>query len=174
MIPNLIGHPDKRMAAGHPEVLAELRELRSESVLAGGGYEPGEDFDFRMITYRMKEVYCTQGQNLPSLRAARSYNPALLNPRAMEKLGVEEGDLVVVDSGFGKVEAVVEASDGVQPGVVALAFGWGDPSDERGVREKGTNVQTLIPDDVRYDPITGLALQSAVPVNIYARAGSGN
>ncbi len=92
----------------------------------------------------------------------------------MEKLGVEEGDLVVVDSGFGKVEAVVEASDGVQPGVVALAFGWGDPSDERGVREKGTNVQTLIPDDVRYDPITGLALQSAVPVNIYARAGSGN
>jgi hypothetical protein len=51
--------------------------------------------------------------------------------------------------------------------VIALAHGWGDPSDDRDVREKGSNVQRLIPDDQRYDPVTGLALQSAVPVNVY-------
>jgi hypothetical protein len=60
----------------------------------------------------------------------------------------------------------VEASDEIGPGVVALAFGWGDPSDDRDVAEKGCNVQRLIPDDVRYDPITGLAQFSAVPVSI--------
>ena len=49
---------------------------------------------------------------------------------------------------------------------VAVAFGWGDPSDDRGVREKGSNVQRLIPDDVRYDPVTGLALMTAIPVNV--------
>ena len=54
------------------------------------------------------------------------------------------------------------------PGVIAFAFGWGDPSDGRDAREKGSNVQRLIPDDRRYDPVTGLALQSAVPVNVYA------
>ena len=32
--------------------------------------------------------------------------------------------------------------------------------------------QRLIPDDVRYDPITGLALQSAVPVNVHARGAA--
>ena len=64
----------------------------------------------------------------------------------------------------------MEATEDLAPGVIALAFGWGDPSDGRDVREKGCNVQRLIPDDRRYDPITGLALQSAIPVNVLARA----
>ena len=59
---------------------------------------------------------------------------------------------------------------GLAADVIALAFGWGDPSDDRDVREKGSNVQRLIPDDYRYDPVTGLALQTAVPVNVYTPA----
>jgi hypothetical protein len=50
--------------------------------------------------------------------------------------------------------------------VIALAFGWGDPSEAPNARENGCNVQRLIPDDQRYDPVTGLALQTAVPVNV--------
>jgi len=165
-IPNMIGHEDKKMAAGHPEVIAELLSVRAEPVIDGGGYEIDEKAPFRLITYRMKEVYCTQGQDLPSLRAKRPFNPVLMNPQAMESLGVKEGDRVKLDSGYGDVEGIVEASEDIQPGVVALAFGWGDPSDDRDVREKGCNVQRLIPDDQRYDPITGLAQFSAVPVNI--------
>ena len=49
---------------------------------------------------------------------------------------------------------------------IAFAFGWGDPSDSRPAREKGSNVQRLISDDVGYDGVTGLALQSAIPVNV--------
>lgn len=169
IIPNMIGHEDRRMAAGHPEVIAELRKVRAEPMIEGGGYEPDEHFDFRMITYRMKEVYCTQGQNLPSLRRKRSFNPVLMNPKAMQSLGVADGDVVVVKSGFGSVEGIVEATEDLAPGVIALAFGWGDPSDIRDVSQKGCNVQRLIPDDERYDPITGLALQSAIPVNVQAR-----
>jgi anaerobic selenocysteine-containing dehydrogenase len=166
IIPNMIGHEDRRMAAGHPDVIAELREVRAEWVPASGGYEPDEDFAFRMITYRMKESYCTQGQNLPSLQSKRSFNPALMNPDSMTALGVQDGDRVIVDSGFGQVEAIAEQSADVAPGVIALSFGWGDPSDDRDVREKGSNVQRLVPDDQRFDPITGLALQSAIPVNV--------
>jgi anaerobic selenocysteine-containing dehydrogenase len=166
VIPSMIGHEDRRLVAGHPEVIAELREVRAEPVIETGGYAPEEDFAFRMITYRMREVYCTQGQNLPSLRARRSFNPVLMNPGDMRSLGVEEGGRVLVDSGFGSVEAIAEGTDDLKPGVIALAFGWGDPSDDRGVRDKGCNVQRLIPDDVRYDPVTGLAQMSAVPVNV--------
>jgi anaerobic selenocysteine-containing dehydrogenase len=166
MIPNGIGHKDGKMAAGHPEVIAELREVRSEPVVEAGGFASDEEFGFRMITYRMKEVYCTQGQNLPSLRKKRSFNPVLMNPQSMASLGVADGDVVVVDSGYGQLEGIVEGTMDLAPGVIALAHGWGDPSDERDVREKGCNVQRLIPDDSRYDPITGLAQQSAVPVNV--------
>ena len=166
VIPNMIGHEDRKMAAGHPEVIAELRSVRSEPVLEDGGYEINERAPFRLITYRMKEVYCTQGQILPSLRARRPFNPVLMNPEAMASLGVRDGDRVKLDSGFGQVEGIVEGSEDLSPGVVALGFGWGDPLDSRDVREKGCNVQRLIPDDQRYDPITGLALQTAIPVRV--------
>ena len=169
LLPSMIGYEDKKMAVGHPAVLGDLRVLRGEPVIDGGGYEPGEDCSFRLISYRMQESYCTQGQNLPSLRRKRPFNPLLMHPEAMEVLGVKNDDIVLVDSGFGTVEAIVEATEDLKPDVVALAFGWGDPSDEGDVRKKGSNVQRLIPDDVRYDPVTGLAQTTAIPVNIHPK-----
>ena len=166
VVPNMIGHRDKKMAAGHPAVLAELREVFAEPVLAGGGYAPDEDFAFRMITYRMKEVYCTQGQNLPSLRAKRRYNPVLMHPESMRELELVDGDAVWVENEHGRVEGFVEASPDVGRRTIAFAFGWGNPSDPRPAREKGSNVQRLTTDDHRYDDVTGLALQSAIPVNV--------
>jgi anaerobic selenocysteine-containing dehydrogenase len=172
VIPNMIGHADKKMAAGHPDVISELRAVRAEPVTGSGGYAEGEDLRFRMITYRMKEVYCTQGQNLPSLRRKRSYNPVLMNPTTMADLSLVDGDTVCVENAHGQVEGIVEASDDVGPETIAFAFGWGNPNDPRPMREKGSNVQRLIPDDWRYDSVTGLALQSAVPVNVRAAASA--
>jgi anaerobic selenocysteine-containing dehydrogenase len=131
VIPNMIGHADKKIAAGHPEVIAELAQVLEEPLLAGGEYDASAKFDFRMITYRMQDVYCTQGHNLPSLTKKRTYNPVLMNPESMKTLGVKTGDLVVVESGFGKVEAVVEESKELGRNVIGLAHGWGDPCDER-------------------------------------------
>jgi len=166
ILPSMIGHPNKRMALAHPEVLQELREVLAEPIIESGGYEAGEKFAYRMITYRMNNVYCTQGQNLPSLQRRASYNPVLMNPKDMQSAGFKDGETVVVENDFGSVEAIAKASADLNPGVIGLAHGWGDPSDDRTTREKGSNVQRLIADDYRYDPITGLALLSAVPVNV--------
>ncbi len=171
VIPNMIGHADKRIAVGHPDVLAELREVRTEPVIDAGGYAPDDQFGFRMITYRMPEVYCTQGQNLPSLRKKRTYNPVLMNRTDMRGMQVADGDVVMVDSGYGRVLGIVEGTGDLPPGVVGFAHGWGDPLEGGDIRTKGTNIQRLIPDDRNYDPITGLALQSAVPVNISPTPG---
>jgi anaerobic selenocysteine-containing dehydrogenase len=156
------GHADQPMRVGHPDVIGELAEVLAEPVTTGGSYTDHDDFGFRMITYRMKEVYCTQGQNLPSLAARRRFNPLLMNPSSMAAIGVSEGDTVVVRSGYGEVQAIVEASEDLGPTTVALAFGWGGPDDD------GVNVQHLIPDDEMFDSVTGLALQSAVPVTVLA------
>jgi hypothetical protein len=40
--------------------------------------------------------------------------------------------------------------------------------DPRGVEAKGCNVQRLIRADEAYDAVTGLARQSAIPVNVSA------
>lgn len=171
VIPDMLGHSDRRLAAGHPEVIEELAEVLAEPVMSSGAYGEEADFDFRLITYRMSEVYCTTGNNLPSLRRKRSYNPALMNKGDMERLSLSDEDLIVIESGHGKIEAVVEQSDRFASGTIGLAHGWGDPADPRPTREKGSNVQQLIPRDVDYDKITGIAQQSAFSVNV--RPGEG-
>lgn len=166
VLPNMIGHDDRRIAVGHPAVITELREVFGERFTEHGGYVGDSEYAFRLITYRTKEVYCSQGQNLPSLAHKLPYNPALMNPAAMKQLGLSHGDRVVVESPHGRVEAIAEPSNDVAEDVVALAFGWGDPLDPRDVGEKGCNVQRLIRADENYDPVTGLARQSAIPVNV--------
>jgi anaerobic selenocysteine-containing dehydrogenase len=173
VVPNMIGHADKRMAVGHPSVVAELAAVRAEPVVSDGGYAPEARFAFRMITYRIPEVYCTQGQNMPSLRRKRQFNPVLMSHASMRALGLATGDRVMVESGHGRVEGIVEGTDDLLPGVIGLAHGWGDPLGPADVRERGTNVQRLIPQAEHFDPVTGLAQQSAVPVNVYPSSGAG-
>jgi anaerobic selenocysteine-containing dehydrogenase len=81
-------------------------------------------------------------------------------------LGVADGCSVTVENDFGSLEGIVKTSDTYIRWVIFIAYGWGDPADKRGVNEKGSNVQRIIPDDVRYDRITVLALMSAVPVDV--------
>lgn len=154
----MTGHADNPMALDEPEALAEL------ATLAGGHDDDPSELPLRLITYRMKEVYCTQGHNLPSLRAKAPRNPVLVHPDTLAACGVADGERVLLDSGYGQVEAVVQANVDIVPGAVACAFGWGEGDDE------GTNVQFLIPDDERFDPVTGLAQQSSLPVRIVALA----
>jgi anaerobic selenocysteine-containing dehydrogenase len=167
ILPDMIGHPDKRMALAHPAVMDELRQVLAEPVIAGGGYQAGEDLAFRLVNYRMKEAYCTQGQNLPTLHRRAARNPLLMNPVDMQRIGVHGGDTVTVDSKFGSLQATVEASEDVAAGVVAMAYGWGDLS---AGKSAGVNVQRIIPDDYRFDPVSGMALQTAIPVNVMAAA----
>jgi anaerobic selenocysteine-containing dehydrogenase len=85
----------------------------------------------------------------------------------MDRLSLHDEDIVTLESRHGKIEVVVESSEDVASGTIGLAHGWGDPGDERPVKEKGSNVQFLVPRDVDYDKETGLALQSAIAVNVY-------
>ena len=167
ILPDMIGHPDKRMALAHPAVMDELQQVLAEPIIAGGGYQAGENLAFRLVNYRMKEAYCTQGQNLPTLHRHAAHNPLLMNPVDMQGIGVNDGDAVTVDSNFGSLQATVEASEDVAAGVVAMAYGWGDLS---AGKSAGVNVQRIIPDDYRFDPVSGLALQTAIPVNVMAAA----
>ncbi len=171
VIPNMIGHADRRIAVGNPEPMTELREVRAEPMPVNGSYVPDKSFEFRAITYRMPEVYCTTGHNLPRAERKRPYNPVLISHQDLADNGFADGECVIVDSGFGQQEGILEATDEVAPGTLGIAHGWGDPADERPVEEKGTNVQALIPADERFDRITGLAQQSAYPVNLRKHEG---
>ena len=94
---------------------------------------------------------------------------------AVEKGDVEQaasfwtadGDLIEIESGHGRILAVAESDEDVRSGVISMAHSWGDlPSRKSDVREVGSTTGRLVDDASDYDPISGIARQSAIPVNV--------
>ena len=157
-----------RFSVAPEDVVDELEAVRAESTGADilAGFDP-ERFPFRLVSRRMKHVVNSLGRELPGLAAVGTTNPAYLHPGDLERLGVVDGDLVVIESPYGSVTGVAAAADDVKPGVVSMSHSWGGGSaDDNDVLRHGTPTNRLVANDDGYDPITGMAVQSAIPVRI--------
>jgi anaerobic selenocysteine-containing dehydrogenase len=93
----------------------------------------------------------------------------LMHPRDADRCGVAGAERVAVSSRVGRIEAPLEVSDEVMPGVVSLPHGWGH--DRPGVRletagrHPGVSVNDLT-DDQRVDAASGNAVLNGVPVTV--------
>jgi len=156
---------EARLQCAPEGICEELREVRGEPV----GAEQEGGFTHLLICRRLRHVQNSVGQGFPSSReAGGTTNPAYMNAVDLEKLGVESGDLVSIESDQDRIVAVVEASDEVRSGVVSMSHCWGDERLEDGdVRSVGSNTSRLVATDRDYDTITGMARQSAIPVAIH-------
>jgi anaerobic selenocysteine-containing dehydrogenase len=152
----------------YPELIAEeMAALCAEPAVEGAGYRPGAHFTHRLISRRLREVFNSCGQELPAVRAKRRHNPAFMSPEDLDKLGVASGDLIQIDSGHAAILGVVEAADDVPSGVISMSHSWGGlPARDHEVREIGSSTNRLIDNASDYDPISGMARQSAIPVNV--------
>jgi anaerobic selenocysteine-containing dehydrogenase len=149
------------------EVAGELTALAAEPPVEGAGYRPGERFTHRLVCRRMREVFNSMGRELPAIREKCTTNPAYLCPADLAALGVASGDLIEIESAHGCILAVAQAADDIPSGVISMAHSWGDlPSRKSDVRESGSTTGRLVDDASDYDPISGIARQSAIPVNV--------
>ena len=94
-----------------------------------------------------------------------------MNPRAAEELGLENGDLVWVESMVGRVQVPVRIFEGIWPNAVYMPPGqghhtlvkWGRGSPENTV--VGANPNQVLAADT--EPLSGLAASSPTRVRIY-------
>ncbi len=156
-----------RFAVAPDDVVAELTSVRAGSAGAEilDGFDP-DDFPFRLVSRRMKHVINSLGRELPGLAAVGTTNPAYLHPADLGRLGVADGDLVLIESPNGSITGVAAAADDVKPGVVSMSHSWGGMPADDDVRRGGSPTNRLVANDKGYDPITGMAVQSAIPVRI--------
>jgi anaerobic selenocysteine-containing dehydrogenase len=148
-----------------PEGVCE--ELRAERDAVRGA--PG--FSHLLICRRLRHASNSVGREFPESRAKGTTNPAYLNPADLEQLGLSPGDVVEIESDHDRILGVAEPSDELQSGVVSMAHCWGaGPERDAEVRTLGSNTSRLVATDRDYDPITGMARQSAIPVNVRRRA----
>ncbi len=159
---------DARLDVAPPDLVEEIHEVRAEPVVEGAGYLPGEEFSHRLISRRMREFYNSSGRDIAGLTARDGgTNPAFMNPRDGEEYGIEDGAVIEIESSRATILGVAAFTDDVPAGVISMAHSWGDvPEMDRDVRSIGGSTNRLVNNEEAYDPITGMARQSAIPVNI--------
>ncbi|MEP3052216.1 MAG: molybdopterin-dependent oxidoreductase [Erythrobacter sp.] len=128
-----------------------------------------DGFDFKLISRRSKTRFNSIGHPLKKLQAKTTTNPAYIHPDDITAMGLEEGGIVEITSPHATIHGVVKASDKVRRGLVSMAHAYGDADTGKDdVRERGSSTNKLTSDEVDFDPITGQALQSAIPVKLVA------
>ena len=112
--------------------------------------------------------------NIPVLVKGRSRCTLQVHPDDAERLGLANGGRARVTSESGSVDADVEVTDVIRPGVVSLPHGWGH--DKEGTRlsvareRAGVNCNVLAPGHF-VDVPSGNAAVNGIPVEVVALAG---
>ncbi len=97
----------------------------------------------------------------------------LMHPSDATTRGLADGARVRISARAGSVEAELELTDTMMPGVVSLPHGWGHGRAGAqlaiAARHAGVSINDLT-DDQRVDELTGNAAFSGVPVRVFAIA----
>jgi len=92
-----------------------------------------------------------------------------VHPDDAARLGVREGSVARITSRVGSVDAVVEITDGIRPGVVSLPHGWGhgQPGTRLRVAAERAGVNSnVLTDHQAIDPLSGTSVLNGIPVTV--------
>jgi anaerobic selenocysteine-containing dehydrogenase len=107
--------------------------------------------------------------NVPALTRGRDRATLVLHPDDAADRGLATGDRARVTTEAGSLEAVIEVSDEIRPGVVSLPHGFGHdrPGTRSSVasRRPGPNTNLLTPGRLVDEP-SGNAAVNGVPVEV--------
>jgi anaerobic selenocysteine-containing dehydrogenase len=107
--------------------------------------------------------------NLEPLVKGKNRCTMHVHPDDAERLGLADGGVATLRSRAGELDAPVEVTDAIMPGVVSIPHGWGH--DAPGVRMRvaeehaGVNSNVLA-DDELVDPLSGNAVLNGIPVEV--------
>jgi len=109
--------------------------------------------------------------NIEVLVKGRPQYTLQVHPDDAARFGLLDGANAVVTSGVGRVEAPVEVTDAIRPGVVSLPHGWGHGVDGTAMTvaaaHAGGNVNVLADHDA-FDPLSGNAVLNGIRVSVAA------
>ncbi|MED5432373.1 MAG: molybdopterin-dependent oxidoreductase [Pseudomonadota bacterium] len=99
----------------------------------------------------------------------------MIHPQDAQRLGVDEGDDVVLSSPAGTIVLPAWLSDDIMPGVISVPHGWGHDRDgvQLGVarRVAGQSVNDVIGSN-RVEAVTAMAQLNGIPVKVEAASAA--
>ena len=165
-LPDVLRTPSGKIELAPEPITRDVERLRAR--LAAGAWN-GAGPEMVLIGRRQLRSNNSWMHNLDALVKGKDRCTALVNPLDAERLGLADGARVRVRSAVGELEAPVELSDEMMPGVVSVPHGWGHDAD--GVRMRvaaehaGVN-SNLAADETRVDAPSGNAVLNGIPVEL--------
>lgn len=128
-------------------------------------WQPDQRYPFYLVNW--KEVTHTHSRtfNNPLLMELQGWNPLYINTEAARKLGIQTGDVVWVESPYGKAKAKAQVTQGMHSEVVGWQHGFGHWGFGEVAKGKGTADGQF--NVTKSDPISGMALHKEVCVKVY-------
>lgn len=127
--------------------------------------------ELRLIHKRDGWMHNSWMANLDRMhRGGRTTNPLGIHATDAQRLGVADGDQVLVRSEWGEVAAVAEIDDTLMSGVVSMVHGWGHAVSPRlrvAHANPGANPNALLPSGPgSFEPLSSQAHMTGIPVTI--------
>ncbi|MBA53744.1 MAG: dehydrogenase [Pseudomonadales bacterium] len=94
---------------------------------------------------------------------------ALINIEDANRLGIKDGDTIIVSSRIGEIELPAQLTENIMPGVISIPHGWGHsrPGSQLSIAGKNAGVSINdITDDYSIDAVTGVAAFSGQQVTV--------
>jgi molybdopterin-containing oxidoreductase family iron-sulfur binding subunit len=93
------------------------------------------------------------------------HTPVLVHPETLRQKKLEQGDLIRIESRWGRMEAPVYETEGVRPGVLVMSTGQGHEAYGRYAEGMGLNPFLLLSPEL--EPGSGAPLFAVGPVSIH-------
>jgi len=166
-------------------VLTPTKKLEVYStILREHGYDPLPDFiepmvspvsqpklaeKYPLIIVDARRRFMTQSQcaGLPSIRKKMPHAYVEIHPDTAKEYGIEDSDMVYIETKNGKIKQQAKVTDTIHPKVVCATFGWWQGCPQLGIPQpdpfgpEGSNYSLLISSELS-DPISG-----SYPLNGY-------
>jgi anaerobic selenocysteine-containing dehydrogenase len=161
-LPEVLRTPSGKVELAPPPIVADVERLRAALAREQNG-------DMVLIGRRQLRSNNSWMHNLPALVKGKDRCTLHIHPDDAKRIGLDDGGRAMVSSAAGRIEAPVELTDGIMPGVVSIPHGWGH--DAPGIRMRvasdhaGVNSNVLT-DETQIDPLSGNAVLNGIPVEI--------
>ena len=163
-VPEVLRTPSGKIELAPEPIVEDVDRLRASLTRGRNG---------QMVLVGRRDLRSNNSwmHNLPALVKGKDRCTLHIHPDDAERLGLADGEQAVVRSAAGSVEAPVEVTDEIMPGVVSIPHGWGH--DAGGVRmsvasaHAGVNSNVLA-DESHVEPLSGNAVLNGIPVEVAA------
>lgn len=156
--------PDRKADLAPPEFIAQ-RPVLEEFLLEETAYT-----GFKLIGQRQRRTHNSWFHNVKAFMEKERTNVATVHPGDAGRMGIGDGDAIVVRSVTGAIRLPARLSDEVMPGVVAIPHGWGhhEPSGLNVARAyPGVNVNMLTPSGPEaLERLSGMARLTGIRISV--------